>query len=253
MAPGAGTAQSDSLPRLRFHAMVLFPRVESSVRYDVGNGVIGIRVDFESHLGLDQHQTVPAVRGSYRVSGRHHIVGAYYNLRRTGAKQLEVDIPLPDTTFTLGTTVEGEFNTRVLSLGYGYSLLQTPTSSITPYVALYLADWEANIGRQGTLFSREGNVSLTVPLPLIGMEVHAAVASRLYIGGNLGLFFLRVGDFEGSIIEINAQLSYQLFSFLAVGGGYALFSVDVKADTPDYAGEVRYQYDGPSLSAGVSF
>ena len=84
MAPGAGAAQSDSLPRLRFHAMVLFARVESSVRYDVGNGVIGIRVKFESHLGLDQHQTMPAVRGSYRVSGRHHIVGASFAANRIG-------------------------------------------------------------------------------------------------------------------------------------------------------------------------
>jgi len=60
-------------------------------------------------------------------------------------------------------------------------------------------------------------------------------------------------DYDGSIIEINAMLSYRLFSFLTLGGGYALFSVDVKATTPDFRGEVRYKSDGPSLSAPVFF
>jgi len=62
-----------------------------------------------------------------------------------------------------------------------------------------------------------------------------------------------VGDYEGSIIELNALLSYRVFSFLTLGGGYALFSVDVKATTPDFRGEVRYKFDGPSLSATVFF
>jgi len=232
---------------------MVFARFESTVRYDLGTGLIGVRVGFETNLGLDQFQTLPVVIASYRVSGRHHIVGGFYNLRRTGVKTLELDIPLPDTTIALGTTVESRFSTRVLTLGYGYSLLQTPTSAITPYVALFLADWEASIDIQGVMDPRRGEVSLTAPLPVIGMAVHAAVASRLFIDGNLGLFFLRVGDYDGSIIEINALLSYRLFSFLTLGGGYALFSVDVKATTPDFRGEVRYKFDGPSLAATVFF
>jgi len=251
--PAAGAAQSDTLPRFRFQAMMVFARFESTVRYDLGTGLIGVRVGFETNLGLDQFQTLPVVIASYRVSGRHHIVGGFYNLRRTGVKTLELDIPLPDTTIALGTTVESRFSTRVLTLGYGYSLLQTPTSAITPYVALFLADWEASIDIQGVMDPRRGEVSLTAPLPVIGMAVHAAVASRLFIDGNLGLFFLRVGDYDGSIIEINALLSYRLFSFLTLGGGYALFSVDVKATTPDFRGEVRYKFDGPSLAATVFF
>ena len=81
------------MPRLRFNAMVVFARLESSIRYDFGSGIIGVRVDFESNLGLDQFQTVPSLIATFRVGGRHHIIGAYYELRRTGSKRLEVDIP----------------------------------------------------------------------------------------------------------------------------------------------------------------
>jgi hypothetical protein len=243
----------DSLPRLRFTAMVVFARLETSVRYDFGSGIVGVSVGFESNLGMDPSQTLPALLASYRVGGRHHIIGGYYELQRTGSKSLDTDIPLPDTTFTIGTTVASSFSTRVLTLGYGYSLLQTPTSSITPYVALYVADWEAGVGTQGGLAPLQGEVSLTAPLPMLGMVVHSELASRLFIMGNLGLFFLRVGDYDGSIIEINAQLAYQLFSFLRIGGGYAIFSVDVTATAPDFKGEVRYKFDGPALSASVSF
>jgi hypothetical protein len=251
-AATSGVAQ-DSLPRFRFSAMVVFARLETSVRYDFGSGIVGVSVGFESNLGMDPSQTLPALLASYRVGGRHHVIGGYYELGRTGSKSLDADIPLPDTTLTLGSTVESFFNTRVLTLGYGYSLLQTPTSSITPYVAFYVADWDAGIGIQGGLAPLSGEVSLTAPLPMLGMVVHSAIASRLFIMGNLGLFFLRVGDYDGSIIEINAQLAYQLFSFLRIGGGYAIFSVDVTATAPDFKGEVRYKFDGPALSASVSF
>ena len=252
-AATSGVAQVEALPRLRFNAMVVFARLETSVRYGFGSGIVGVTVGFESNLGLDQFQTLPALIGTYRVGGRHHVIGGYYELGRTSSRTLDDDIPLPDTTFTLGSTVESSFSTRVLTLGYGYSLLQTPTSSIMPYVALYLADWEAGIGTQGGLAPLHGEVSLIAPLPMIGMVVHSEIAPRLSIMGNLGLFFLRVGDYGGSIIEINAQLAYQLFSFLRIGGGYAIFSVDVKATTPDFKGEVRYKFDGPALSAGLSF
>lgn len=251
-AATSGGAQ-EALPRFRFSAMAVFARVETSVRYDFGSGIVGVRVGFESNLGLDQYQTVPALLATFRVGGRHHVIGGYYELRRTGSKTLDADIPLPDTTLTLGSTVVSTFSTRVLTLGYGYSLLQTSTSSITPYVALYVADWEAGIGTEGGLAPLRGEVSLTAPLPVLGMVVHSAIASRLFITGNLGLFFLRVGDYGGSIIEINAQLGYQLLSFLRIGGGYAIFSVDVTATAPDFKGEVRYRFNGPSLSASVSF
>ncbi len=120
-------------------------------------------------------------------------------------------------------------------------------------MALYLADWEAGISSQGTAGGRVGEVGLTAPLPMLGLGVHTGVAKRLFLGGNLGLFFLKVGDYEGSIVEINAYLTYQLLSFLSLGGGYTAFSVDVQSEAPDFRGEIRYRFDGPSLSTTVSF
>ncbi len=252
--PVAGAAQSDTLPRFRFLTMVVFAGLESTVRYDFGTGLIGVRVGFETNLGLDQFQTFPMVYASYRVGGRHHILGSYYSLGRSAVKRVERDIPLPDTTITIGTTVDSRFRTQVLTLGYGYSVLQTATGAIMPYVALYLADWEASIDIQGVLVDpRHGEVNTKTPLPMIGVEVYAAVASRLFIQGNLGLFFLTVGDYSGSIIEINALLSYRLFPFLTLSGGYSIFAVGVQATAPDFRGEVRYRFDGPSLAATLSF
>ncbi len=125
-------AQAEKIPRVRLTVGVVFARLQTSVRYDIGNGLIGLRVGFEKQLGLAEFQTFPTVQASYRVGGRHHVVGGYYNLGRKGTNQISVDLPLPDTTLTIGTTVESDFDTRVFTLGYGYSLLQTPTTSITP-------------------------------------------------------------------------------------------------------------------------
>ncbi len=79
------------------------------------------------------------------------------------------------------------------------------------------------------------------------------VAKRSQVGGNLGLFFRQIGDYAGSIIEINANLSYRVFSFLSLGAGLAIFSVDVQAEAPDFHGEIRYRYTGPGLTAMVFF
>jgi hypothetical protein len=234
--------------------MVVFAGLESTVRYDFGTGLIGVRIGFEKNLGLDQFQPFPIVYAGYRIGGRHHIIGSYYDLGRSAVKTLERDIPLPDTTLTLGTTVESRFRTRVLTLGYGYSVLQTPTSAVTPYIALYLADWEASIEIQGAVQDpRRGEVDQKAPLPMIGVEVRATIVPRLSIQGNLGLFFLSVGDYSGSIIDINALLSYRLFSFLTLSGGYTAFALDVQASDQFFSGEVRYKFHGPSLAATVSF
>ena len=252
----AGQVYTEGLPRFHINVAAVYAQLETSVRYDFGGGLVGVRVGFENDLGLEEYQFFPAITASYRIGSRHYIVGSFYSLGRSGQKRLSVDLPLPDTTLTIGTDARSYFNTDVLTLGYGYALMQTDRAAIIPYLALYVASWEAGLEISALglpQLQRTGDYDLTAPLPMIGMAVHASVARRLSVGGSLGLFFLQVGDYGGSIIDLNANLIFRAWPFLSFGVGLATFTVDVRAEASDFRGEIRYRYLGPSISIAGHF
>ena len=253
LSSAPSSAQMDSVPRFRLQAMAVAAQLETTVQYEFADGLIVTQVSFERNLGLDRFQVLPAFIASYRISGRHHVMSSYYDLRRSASKRIDIDVPLQDTTLSLGALVESHFSTRVFTLGYGYSLLQTPRHSVTPYVALYLTAWSAGVEVESSQRVPSSEVNLTAPLPMFGTAVRANVARRLSLGGNLGLFFVKVDKFDGAIIDFNVLASLRLHRALSLGLGYAWFNVDVHSARRAFTGGVRYRFHGPTVLATISF
>jgi len=69
---------------------------------------------------------------------------------------------------------------------------------------------------------------LTVPLPSLGGVVNYKITPRFLAQVRSDFFYVKAGDYVGSMFEFYAGLEYRLFKHFALGAAYDRLAVDVK-------------------------
>jgi len=72
------------------------------------------------------------------------------------------------------------------------------------------------------------NETLTVPLPSFGLFVNYNITPRLQFQTRADFFYIRVGNYEGSMFEYYFGLEYRLFRHFAVGAAYDRLAADLQ-------------------------
>lgn len=121
----AGKAMHPGLER-RFDINIggYFPRIDTKLRVDSPTLGVGTTVDFESDLGLTDHQSRPWVLASFRFWERWRIEGEYFNLSRSRTVPINRTIQFRDTVYPINTVLQAEYDVDVYRLGVGYSFLK---------------------------------------------------------------------------------------------------------------------------------
>ena len=99
------------------------PLVDSQARLDAADGTLGTKLDFEDDLDLKDRSVLPWLDVRLRFTPRHHVDFTYYDLSRSGARTLQGEIRIEDSTFPVGIDVDSQFNTKIYRLAYGYSFM----------------------------------------------------------------------------------------------------------------------------------
>ncbi|MGI9307714.1 MAG: outer membrane protein [Gammaproteobacteria bacterium] len=244
----------------RFALMLggFYPKLNTTVRVDSPDGIIGTTVDFESSLGLDDTELLPMALLKYRFNGKHAVELSYFDLERSGLGISDVEIRFGDITFGADLPLNAFFDVTVYNLAYSYSLVHDPKKEFSLSVGLNFQDISAGIIGQSTeieLVSEDA--SFLAPLPTFGLSGGYAFTDSLLLSARGGIFAIEIdlddGEFSGRIVELGLQLSYKLTQYFAMGIGYNYFDVDVDIEDTDWTGELDYRYNGPMLTAGVYF
>lgn len=85
------------------------------------------------------------------------------------------------------------------------------------------------------------------PLPTVGLFGTWQVAPRLEASGRVDYLSLKIKDYDGKLVNVQAGLNYRVFEHLALG--VACRYVDYRLGIEKYAwsGRVRYKMNGPAL------
>ena len=75
--------------------------------------------------------------------------------------------------------------------------------------------------------------TLTVPLPSIGVQMNYQILDRLSAEARGDFFYIRAGDFKGSLTEVYAGLEYRLFKHFALGAAYNFLNINAEDDSVD--------------------
>jgi len=226
------------------------PNLETTAHLNSATGRIGTTVDFEDTLGFSDTKTVPQFLGSVRLGERWKIEGEYFQLNRSSSRTLNRTINWGDRTFTLGTTVNSEFDSKVYRLSAGYSFIKDNTKELGVVLGFHVTDFDTSIGTPG--IAAQGGSGLA-PLPTIGAYGSYALSPRWLLSARADYFSLNYNDYDGRLLNFNAGVDYRITRHFGLGVGYRYVDYEVTATKPNFNGGLEYRFKGPVLYMVASF
>jgi hypothetical protein len=259
--PSPAAAQDDArLPgsdpfyeRLKLRVTGFLAGSSTELRFDGDN--VGTTLDFEDDLGLDDRDFLPAFDVSYRFNRKSRIEGSYFSLSREGTRELETTIEFGDREFTVGSEVDTHFDTDIFRVSYAFSFVNNPQAEFGFLAGLHVLDVGTGLATAGGTVLVEKNADLTAPLPVLGLHGGYAFAPNISFGGRTQLFALSIDRYSGTLIDLYGALQYDFSPHFGISAGYQYYhvDVDVEGENLDFVGTVKFDYQGPTLTAVLRF
>ncbi|MFZ0256397.1 MAG: hypothetical protein WAN46_12270 [Gammaproteobacteria bacterium] len=225
-----GRGNPEFTDRLSIRVGGFFPTIDSKIRFDPTKGTLGTVLDFEDDLGMEETSPTFWAGARWRITRRHRLEFEYLQLDRSGAQTASADFRIGNTSGTVGTLLESDFDVKLARFTYGFSLINDGRKELALLIGAHLASADAGIQLTGNLTviglgnvtsaTRRRETGETVfPLPHLGGTFGWAFTPKLSAKATAIGFALDLGDFKGSLVEVSADLQYQLLKHLGLGAG----------------------------------
>ena len=259
----AGTAAAaDGLDVLSQNAWLRIgafrPSIDTTARIDdVAGSTIGTELNFED-LGLPKKKTLPTLLLGARLGHAWRAEFEYFQLRRSGRATLDREIQVDDTVFPVAAELDSSVRSDIYRASGGYSFVRTPLLEVGAVLGLHVTTFD--LALRGTISTPGQPASTaseqkkqTVPLPTIGLYAAFVVAPGWQATGRVDYFSLRQGDYDGRLINAQANLIYRITPQAGVGVGWRLDDYRIEATKTSFRGEVEYKFRGPQAFVEFSY
>jgi len=243
-----------------------FPSLDSSVRMNTSFGRPGSRLDFEQDLGISGSKSTVYGGVSWRFSPRHVLGIEYYDLARGGLTDVDKTWNIGDTTILGNGQIASTFDVRITRLTYQYLFLQDSKKTMGIMLGTHITRISTSLALSGDLIVDGGPIFVLpevafveaaksqIPLPHLGINMNYAFTPRLTGTGTLMGFALEAGRFDGSLVEANLALQYQVARHFGIGGGLKLFILDVTEDKNNIVDfKADLDFFGPAVFVTFTF
>jgi outer membrane protein len=225
--------------------------IETKVLRDAANGQPGDELDLEDFLGVADRETVIQFDALFRVAYYHRLELGYFELQRRSPTELERDIEFGDQTFLAGTTVETLSDSRLLRLGYSYSLMRDNQKELGVTAGLSYSRFEVKLNADET--QQAERVRVEAPLPTMGVFGSVALGTSWRLGADIQLFALDFDRYDGFISYLSLGLDRKFGDVFNAGIGYNFYGMRLKAKDEDLRGTLRIRYHGPKVFLSANF
>ena len=258
---GAAFASSASAQSLNdkywLEGQAFFPDINTTVSVSAKNQTVGTLIDLETDLKLDDHETLPAVYGGVRF-GRFSLIGEYYALNRSGMTSIARDITFNDVVYPAGGTVSSTLDTDVYRAAIGYSFVRKDNLELGAALGLHLTNFKIELSGNGhvgsaALQSEARREDALAPLPTLGLFGTYEIVPRVQLGARVDYLSLKIGDYDGRLVNTQASLNFQLFRNVGIGAMYRYVDYRLKVDKNLWLGELSYRFNGPAAFLRASF
>jgi hypothetical protein len=201
----------------------------------------GTRISFEDDLDLSSRESVPRIDGYYRFGKKSRVDFTWFKIDRDGTAVTPFEIEFGDITIPEGTPVTSFFDEEVLKATYGLSFFNSPKAELGLSAGLFVARLGTGINAPANAEEAQG----TAPLPVVGAYFRYNMSRRWRFTGKGDFFYLHVGDYEGSLIDLRLNLEHHTWKH--AGFGFGLNSIGTFLEADD--GEFRGNFD--TLLSGI--
>ena len=241
---GHDAPEEETLPD-RFSLAIggfLLDHTNSEVRLDRPGFPLGVRVNLEDDLEVSGTNSVVRVDSYYRFSSRHRVDLTWYRFKRTGFTNLGKEISFGDIVFPTASGVDSQTRLTVVKLSYLYSFYHEPRVELGLGAGLHFVDYD--YGLDALQLDLEDSGGGLAPLPNVGFFLDYSISSQFHVVSQTQLFFIKVGDYKGSLGDFTATLEYRPFTHGGAGIGFNRFTLDVEMTATDFTGIAEVAYSG---------
>jgi hypothetical protein len=213
-------------------------------------GGVGVIVDFESALGLEDQNLTPIGGFHWRMTDRWRLEVEYFQVNRKATHTLATDVEWGGVTFPIGSTTDTRYNFSDTRASVGYSFYKRRDKELGLGLGLHVANAKATVESEG-LGTEAG--STTAPLPVLSFYGAFALTDTWAVRVRGDWLSLTYDVYSGSVRSSALDVVYQPFRHVGFGLGMRTLIVDLQVDDPKWRGQMRTTYSGPAAFVTASF
>lgn len=219
----------------------------------------GTDIDMEHDLGLNKHETLPDVLVGGKFFKRWFVVGEFFALDRNGSRVIDRDLVFDGVTYPARGEINSKFRSDIYRLSVGYNFIQRDNAELGVVLGLHATDFKvqlegnSSLGTSTSVTLERRAKDFVAPLPTVGLAGAVEVYPKVILSGRADYLSLKVGDYDGSILNAQAGIGYRINDTFEVGAGwrYVDYSLDVEKEA--YTAKVDYDFSGPSIYLRAGF
>jgi hypothetical protein len=247
LAEGSDARQDVLFDRIRLTVAGYLPYLDTEMRLDSKQLGTGVRVSMEDDLGLDDSKRSLRLEGGLWLARRHRLAFSLLELDRVSTTTVVEEIRWEDEVFVPGVEVVTVLETRTLELQYSYWPVSKERLAVGLTTGFQVESISAGITETG--FEVEEDAAADVPVPFLGVDLRYAITRRLVLEVEAKAVDLSLGDYAGSLYDLDISLEYRAFRYLGLGFGFSGFDLDGTVDDEDFLGGVEFEHAGVQLFA----
>lgn len=215
-------------------------------------------IDLESDLDLSDRDVLPAAALGTRLGENWRIEGEFFTLGRRGVKTLERDIIFDGVTYPVSASIESEFSSDTYRLSIGYSFIREENYELGAAVGAHVTGFTIALEGEGTVGGVSGSTQVRrrevlAPVPTLGLYGNYRPAPRLNLVGRVDYLSLKIDDYDGRLLNLEAGASYEVIKNLRLGALYRLVDYRLEIEKDTYSGLIEYDYNGPMIFVEFAF
>jgi len=227
-----------------------YSKSSTQASFGPSTGGVGVIVDFEETLGLED-RNLSAIGGFlWRITDRWRLEVDYFSLNRNATRTLAADVTWGNQTFTAGSTVDSKYDFSDIRVSGGYSFFKRPDKELGVGVGLHVAGIKTSLQSSG--LGAEAT-DVTAPLPVLNLYGIFALTSEWAVRFRMDWLSLNYDAYSGDLRSTAIDVLYRPFRNVGFGLGLRTFVLDVEIDETDWRGRARTTYTGPTAFVTVSF
>ena len=209
-------------------------------------------LDIEDFLGAADNETVAQLDAYYRFDFYHRIDLGYFELKRASSTTLQRDVWFDDQLYPEGTNLMTSSESRLLRLGYSYSLMRDGQKELGLTAGLSYTTFKSSFRVDNTEQQPEG-VRVNTILPTFGVFGSVPFGDKWRLAADIDVFALNFDRYDGYMAYVALDLERRLNEQIGVGLGYNFYGMRIKSKNGDLNGTLRVRHQGPKVYVSVKF
>jgi hypothetical protein len=243
--------RTDLQPGFEIRVSAFNDNVDSKIIHDTQGGVPGSEIDLEDELGLEDTSTITQIDATIRLNHYHRLEIGYFEISRGGLTTLPADTTFADQTFAASTDVASSFETKLLRIGYAYSLMNDDQKELGVMAGVHFPQFITRIEAPGT--GQQEYSKASTPLPVIGLHGSVALGMKMTLGARIQAFRMHFDHYEGTLNYATLDLQRAFGENFSLGLGYNYYGFRLESRDEDFDGRLQIRHHGPLVFANFRF